>query len=358
MSALYSLDEIKQRLAQNALSLAQTLVPDGRLKGPNWWFRNPRRPDGGNYHTASVNWRRGLWKDFSNAGGGEGGDMLHFVAAFACGGDYKRAWRWSLDWLGLTGRTPDRAETARLAERAAESAKAEAERLHRSRGYCLHLWLEAKPLDGHDPASLYLGGRGIDVQALAEGIPRALRFHGDVETRTGETPRQRFPALLAIATLEGMPHGLATIHQTYLEPRANYYVKADRGELPSKEVICAYAGASVRLQRGESGKPLNAAPAGSSALIAEGLENALTAMLACPKQRVLAALSLANLANVRMPAAITEVTLLADNDGGNEQALAGLARAIAAHHDDGREVKVARAPAGKDFNEALTQGAA
>ena len=195
MTALYSIDEVKQRLALQALPLAQQLTPNGVLKGNQWWFRNPRRVDGGNLTSASVNVRRGFWKDFSNAGGNEGGDMLNFVAQFACAGDYKRAWRWALDFLGLTGRMPSRAETLQLAERARNIAIEEAGKLERMRRWCLHLWLESKPLDGHDPASLYLAGRGIDVQALADGIPRALRFHPNLATRTARD--ERHPALVA-----------------------------------------------------------------------------------------------------------------------------------------------------------------
>lgn len=348
---------MKHRLALAALPLAQQLTPAGVLKGPNWWFRNPRRADGGNLHTASVNVRRGFWKDFSNAGGGEGGDMLHFVATMACGGDYKRAWRWSLDWLGLTGRAPDRAEAARLAQAAGENAAVDARRLARTRAFCMHLWLEAQPLDGHDPASLYLAGRGIDVQALAGGIPRSLRFHPHVETRTERGVH--FPALVAYAALDGLKNGLATLHCTWLEPRGAYYVKASRGERPSKEVICSYAGASVRLQRGASQKRLCAAPAGSSAIIAEGLENALTVAIACPEERVLAALSVANMGTIALPDSIARVTLAKDNDAGNVQGERALERAIAIHQEQGREVLIAAPPAdAKDFNEALTGAAA
>jgi hypothetical protein len=363
MSALYSIEEIKHRLSLQGLEIAQRLAPAGMVKGNQYWFRNPKRTDGGNLRSCSVNIRKGFWKDFSNAGGGEGGDMLHFICTFATGGDYKRAWRWALDYLGLTGKEPDPAEASRIAERVAASAREEADKLARTRGYCLHIWLEAKPLTGHDPASEYLAGRGIDINALEEGIPRALRYHPSAEARTFDydgQPRQHYPAMLALAAIDGLkPNGLATIHATYLEAWPGGWRKAQRPNArPSKEVFCTYRGASVRLQRGISHKRLSDAPASSSILIAEGLENALTAAIAAPQERVIAALSLANLGNVLLPPTITSATLIADTDANNPEAERGLERAIDLLGDRGLELKVARAPGGaKDFNDALRNSA-
>jgi hypothetical protein len=355
MSPRYSIDEIKHRLTQRALDLAQRLTPNGRLDGKQWWFRNPKRSDGGNLHTASVNVHSGIWKDFSNAGGGEGGDMLKFVAEFACGGDTKRAWRWSLDYLGLTSRAPDPAETKMLAERAQTAAAEEAAKLERLRAFCMKLWIEAKPLDGHDPASQYLAGRGIDVHAIPGDIPRALRFHPRLEARTERGTY--FPAMIGYVALEGLKHGLATLHCTYLAEQGGRWRKADRGERASKEVICAYAGGSIRLTRGGSHRPLAKAPVGERILLSEGIENGLTGAIARPETRTLATVALANLGNVALPTAIRHATILADNDGDNDQARKLLDRAVQQLIDRGIEVAIARVEGFKDFNAALTGAA-
>lgn len=353
MSPRYSIEEVKHRLLGRALELAQRLTPDGKLSGKQWWFRNPKRSDGGNFHTASVNVRSGIWKDFSNAGGGEGGDMLNFVAEFACSGDPKRAWRWALDFLGLTDRAPDPAETQMLAEQAAAAAIEEQRRLERTRAWCMRLWCEAKPLDGHDPASCYLATRGLDVHAIPGGIPRSLRFHGRVEARTERGTY--YPTMLACVTLEGLPHGLATLHCTYLGEQGGRWRKADRGDKASKEVICAYAGGSIRLTRGGSGRRLSAAQVGERILIGEGIENSLTGAIASPERRTLAAVALANLGNVVLPKAIRHVTILGDNDGDNEQANKLLDRATQQLLTRGLEVAIARVDSRYEgFNEALT----
>ena len=71
-----------------------------------------------------------------------------------------------------------------------------------------------------------------------------------------------------------------------------------------------------------------------------------------PEARVLAAISLSNFGIV-LPPAITEVTLIADQDEGVEQQEA-LKRAIEAHAAAGRRVRVWKnSEGGKDLNDAL-----
>lgn len=348
-AARVTLEEVKQRLHARAFDLARELAPGGRLKGANYWARNPQRRDGGNLSSFSVNVQRGIWKDFALA---EGGDMFKFVAVFACAGDYKRAWRWSLDWLGLTGHAPDPAETARIQAQAENLRAAEARKLAKWRKQAMAIFLAAKPLDGHDIASEYLAGRGIDIHAFP-AVPNALRWHPKVYPRTGGPP---FAAMVGAITLEGLPHGLASVHLTYLERRNGRVCKAvlPDPEPHSKEVLCAYSGGSVRLCKGNSGAPLARAPEGEAVLIGEGIENTLSAALAYPELRALAAVSLANIANVALPPQIKHVTLIADNDAPGSKAAEGFERVEQALVDRGLEVKIARAdPRFKDFNDAL-----
>ena len=87
-------------------------------------------------------------------------------------------------------------------------------------------------------------------------------------------------------------------------------------------------------------------------LITEGIEDGLSLALACPKRRVLVAVSLANMKNVWLPEQITAVTLCADNDT-HPKTIEAFENAVAAHQAAGRRVKIARSPRGKDFNDLL-----
>ena len=119
----------------------------------------------------------------------------------------------------------------------------------------------------------------------------------------------------------------------------------------------SYAGGAIRLWRGSSGKSLADAPNGETIVIAEGIETAMSVVAAVPERRIFAAVSLANMARVILPPAISAVTLVADNDGDNEAAARALQRAIDRFAGEGRPVRIARSPIGKDMNDALMAGA-
>jgi hypothetical protein len=77
-----------------------------------------------------------------------------------------------------------------------------------------------------------------------------------------------------------------------------------------------------------------------------------------PQYRVLAAVSLANVANLVLPPAITTVIILAQNDPPESPAARALDRAIVAFRCQRRQVKLARPPASaKDINDLLWHGA-
>ena len=114
-------------------------------------------------------------------------------------------------------------------------------------------------------------------------------------------------------------------------------------------------GGAIRLWRGASGKPLRDAPDGEVVVIGEGIETCLSIALACPELRVLCAVSLVNLGRVALPEQVRRVILAADNDE-KPGARAGFLRALEEMAKTGREVRVARSPVGKDFNDCL-QGA-
>ncbi|MCX7381146.1 MAG: toprim domain-containing protein [Alphaproteobacteria bacterium] len=286
--------------------------------------------------------RAGVWSDFAS---GEAGDALDLVAAVRCGRNVRDAMAWARAWLGR----PEQAAPLRTASSGRTPAGPDDDQAERRRK-ALALFLTAPEGIAGTPVALYLAGRGIDLAELGRA-PRALRFHPDAwcsEARRG------LPAMLAAIT-NGAGEHVAT-HRTWLaRDEAGRWRKAPLQE--PKKTLGSYAGGFIPLQRGASGKPLRSVPQGETVAIAEGIETALSVALACPELRVIAAVSLGNMARIVLPAAVRTVIVCADNDGAeNAGAARALDAALAAFCGGRRRVRLARPPVGKDFNDTLQAG--
>lgn len=345
----HTIDEIKAALNAKPVDLAHALGLYGRIGGLNYWVKDPRRQDGGKLGTFAIHTTRGIWKDWSQD---EGGDLIRLAAVYACGGDDKRAVKWCLDWLGWTRNKPDPREMAQLQERARQVDAQQLETEKKRRRAAQALWLNAMPLDGRDPASLYLRGRGIDLARFKDGPPRALRFVPDCLAYPED---QKLPAMVACIASENI--GIMAAHRTYLTQEGGVWKKAFAGQMrddkpvPAKRVLGSYAGGSIRLTRGPSGKPLAKAPGGEWVALGEGIENVLTVAQARPDLRCLAGVSLSNLGNVALSAQIGGVYVLADNDT-NPRTVEAFDRAMDALALAGHEPVVVRVEGAKDFNAA------
>jgi hypothetical protein len=232
------------------------------------------------------------------------------------------------------------------------------------------LWMHAATLRG-TPAEAYLAGRGIDFAKLGR-YPGAIRFRHDCwNTELGRP----MPAMVTKMTMLDGTH--AATHRTYLELVRGRWVKASVDK--AKLVLGDYTGAHISLSKGDTGRvPLKDVPDGTAVAISEGIEDGLTVAMADPALRVLAATSLNNIGNLALPAAVSDVILVAQNDeayrawramearrAGDEDAAAHHERAarqimsvfesqIAAHQVQGRTVKCLWPQSGfKDFNDAL-----
>lgn len=153
----------------------------------------------------------------------------------------------------------------------------------------------------------------------------------------------------AILALDGH---LVGVHRTWLALGAG----GVWGKAPvrnAKMSLGSVAGAAVPISPGAAGARLRDAPPAEPIVVGEGIETCLSVAIACPDLRVLCAVSLANLGAVALPPQVRSVILAADNDEA-PGARRGLARAIEAHRAAGREVRVARSPIGKDFNDVAT----
>lgn len=341
---------IKARLADDLDGIVCRLLPGATGEAGLWKAGDTSGAAGGSLCVWTRGAKRGQWHDFAT---GEGGDLIDLIAACLHGGDLKAAMRTARDWTG-TGSLPpeDMARQARQAEeRRLEAERREAERQERLRRSAHAHYLNALPLAGTASAR-YLAGRGIDLKRLGRQ-PGSLRHR---EMRCPEHFERHGifrPCLIAAVSRLGQP--LVTIHRIFLHEHADGRVtKASQDpDLPMVDAKRAYGpfgGGWTVLARGASGRRLADADADEPIFIAEGIETGLSVALALPAARVLAAISLDNMARLALPEG-RRLVLCADNDA-KEGPRRAFARTVERLRERGFAVTVCRPPAPhKDFND-------
>jgi hypothetical protein len=333
---LHTLPELAGMLAARIEALVLEVLPAGRRDGSEWRVGSLAGEPG---RSLAVHLgkgpKRGVWCDFAS---GEAGDALDLVAFARCGGDRAEAVRWARAWLGLTageGRMAPRPAVA-----PAPSPAAEIERPDRA-GRAL--WLSGTPIQD-TPAAAYLAGRGLALAALAR-VPGALRYREDAWC--SERGRGA-PAMLACIVSGSEIIGC---HRTFLarRPDGSWGKAAVRAP---KKVLGQVRGGAIPIARGRNNTPLASAGGDETVAVTEGIEDALTVALHMPEWRVLAAVSLGNMAELVLPQSVSRLVLVFDRDGENPAARRGRDRAVAAHQRAGREVRIVLPPEGyKDVNE-------
>ena len=174
----------------------------------------------------------------------------------------------------------------------------------------------------------YLNSRGLFLP-----IPKTIRFATLPYGKFGPL----YPVMLALVTdVDDQPIG---VQRTYLS--ANGIGKA--GVQKAKLSLGAIRTGTIRL-----------APCESTLTVTEGAEDAMT-LLQRFGAPVWAAVGASNLATVKLPDAVTSVTIGADADAAGEQAARSAAERFASQ---GREVRIIRPRAPfKDFNAELMAAA-
>jgi len=174
----------------------------------------------------------------------------------------------------------------------------------------------------------YLAHRGITL-----ALPPALRFHPELRHPSGGC----WPAMIALVT-RGTDNEPIGVHRTFL-------TRDGRGKAPvspAKMMLGPCRGGAVRLRDGDG--PL---------LIGEGIETTLS-VAQTTGHPAWAALSTSGLKALDLPDDVVDVIILADGD----DAGANASRVSAIRwRREGRRVRIARAPRGKDFNDLLIAGA-
>jgi hypothetical protein len=339
--ALPGAADVARMLAADMPSLVAELLPAARRHGREMVVGSIYGEVGTSLSVCVAGARAGLWADFA---GGASGDALDLAAAVLFGGDRGLSWRWGLRKLGYAPPGEAGGATAPVAPAPSQDRSALDAEMAAKRRKALALFLEAMPLTGDCPASLYLAGRGIALRELGR-IPRALRFHPRCWCAEIGTP---LPAMLASIIDADGQH--IAVHRTFLVREEGAWRKA--GLANAKKVLGAFAAGHIPLWRGSSGKPLRAAAHGEHLVVAEGIESGLSCAVLAPEMRVIAAVSVSNLSRLDLPDTITRLTLAADGDAPESAAAIALARAAERFVAQGREVFIAQWEGG-DANDAL-----
>jgi putative DNA primase/helicase len=189
--------------------------------------------------------------------------------------------------------------------------------------YALRIWRAAVPAS-KTLAESYLHSRGLRLPCAS-----TLRFHGGLKHPTGGT----WPAMVALVS-RGPDDVPLAIHRTFLGRDGFGKAPVD----PQKMMLGPCRGGAVRL-----------AAHSELLMVGEGIETCLAAMQATGNA-VWAALSTSGLRALDLPGDVREVIVLADGDDPGEAA----ARECALRWQrEGRRVRIARPPRGKDFNDML-----
>jgi hypothetical protein len=187
----------------------------------------------------------------------------------------------------------------------------------------LRIWAESVPAAG-TPVERYLHSRAIKIAP-----PSTLRFHPAL--RHGPSGGT-WPALVALVTT---PHDApAAIHRTYLAHDGRGKAPVE----PNKMTLGPIRGNAIRL-----------APLADELMVGEGIETCMSVMqeVGCAAWSALSAVGLRAL---DLPSSVRKVTVLADGDDTGE--MAALETAMR-WQGEGRNVLIARAPRGLDFNDVL-----
>lgn len=356
-----AVSDIVSMLSARAEAVCRQLFPAGTVVNKSFAIGSVDGEPGQSLRVYLAGRKPGNWRDFAEADGtprGQG-DILDLIAQAACGGDKGAAVRWAKHFLGLERPGKDALSAEEMRRRQAQ-ARAAVKRRERQaakdaagkRSAAWFRWNEATPELAGTPVDLYLKGRGIDIAQLSSH--NALRYHPELPaSETGEL----LPAMIAaIAGPDPKIAGrwrFAGVHRTYLDADgAGGFVKAPSLKEP-KVSLGAVMGSHIGIAKGATGRPIGKAGEDETLLICEGIENGLTYKLACPDLRIVAAITLGNMAAIVLPRVKT--LILAREPDTHPQAIRGFERAVAFQMERCDDVRVAEPLAQRDANAYLME---
>ena len=344
--------ELALMLVPHAASVAHEMLRGGQIDGK--YFRaadlsGGRGRNGGSLVVELTGPRAGYWRDY--ASDRDHGDLLELIAQAGYRGDKAEARRWAKAFLGLTDMAPGQLKAARRAaiRRSEEAERRAADEAERKRKSAFGLWLAGEPISG-TPGDHYLASRGIDLRALP-AIPGALRYGRVWQRQT----REALPCLLA--KIQATDGRALAVHRTWIIRDGGQWrtMKAELGK-DTKMTLGQYQahGGFIPISKGNDSRPFHAMRAGQDICCGEGIEDSATVALFEREARVIAAVSLGNIANLQLPPQAGKLVIIAQNDPEDSEAAATLERVIAAQQARGMTVEVIwPRPAFKDFNDQL-----
>lgn len=349
-----SISAIIDGLAGQVDSLVAELLPNA-VKDGHEFFVGSIAGERGRSMAINRNARAGVWKDFSS---GETGDALDLVAQVLFRGNKTEAIKWAKSWLHLDDADPARLKQYRkqAEERARTRKEEERQAEEKMRDAAGRIWRGAEHRIAGTPVEAYLMGRAIDLRAIGRA-PGVLAYSRECWNKERN---DKLPAMVAEIR---RGRDFVGIHRTYLELGREGAARKARLTEP-KMTLGRYVGGVIPLWRGADprkwselfAESYKKEPQADEVLVlAEGIENALSVVVADPSFRVAATVSLSNMAAcaTELPACVKTIIVAADNDT-NPKTVAAFRRAIDAHVAAGRTVREARAPAPhKDFNDWL-----
>lgn len=346
-----SIDLIKARANGQVRTIASELLPNGREECGYWRTGSIADEPGQSLAVTLSGPDQGMWCDHACRGTeAGGGDIIQLVEQAAFRGDRGQAIAWLKSRLGLDDLDPGRLRKmqAEAAEQAKKNQQDAAEQREAKRRRALGLWLHGQPIAG-TPVEFYLRCRGIDFDRLGR-MPKCLAF--DPELYCKEASRKLPAMLAAIVDLDG--RHIAT-HRTWLAPDGKGgWAKADLED--PKKVLGSFKGGFIPLWKGACRKSMAELDADVDVWVSEGIEDGLSAAIAKPEIRVVAAVTLGNIGDVPLaPEPWRGRLMILGQRDTNPKTLEALERAIGAQQERGREVWLTPPPAGgfKDVNEAL-----
>ncbi len=194
----------------------------------------------------------------------------------------------------------------------------------RNQDHAIEIWRSTRPAE-HTPVEDYLRGRGI-----TGAIPPTLRYHPALkQPDTGI----HLPAMVAaVANVERKVTGIQRIFLTLTGRKAPL--------TRPKMALGTLRGGAVRL-----------APTSDRVWLTEGVEDGL-AVMQMMGEPAWGVLGTAGFKSVELPESIKQVILAPDGDDAGQAVLEDAARRLAGQ---GREVRAAKLPAGKDWCDLLDE---
>lgn len=356
--------DLREMLRQRLDPVLQKLFPQYRITHPTFTPLNPTRADKrpGSFVIWTSGAAAGGFHEYSPAFQASG-DIIDLVA-YVHRADRAYACAWAKDFLGIASMSREALTRAKNTARqsAAIEARSASQANAAKRQRANELFNKAVPIRG-TLGETYLAARGIAFSALSNPEDD-LRFMPKLEYwKLAEWDRStkpwtklksgpKLPAM--VAAMRNAAGDITAAHCTFL--RSDGSGKAD---LPNAKLMRGEArGAMIRLTRGPENLTVEEAAAAGvieAAIVAEGIETALSLALAIPEARVSAAGSFDLMMLAPIEVAIFDPAIYALDNDDNPKASAVVEARLDALRATGKRAASMRAHEGKDFNDLIRE---